>query len=317
MSQVITFGDLLQEAIANEDIVPFENGLGITKRPINGAIDIANLIVGSNIRVISKQDDMPPLLNGARTLEQAKNYFINENVVFSDEVLVPAGYAGDIQSVLFRTVSYTGVGSFLSTLNIDGIIDSVATADGGSAITVATAVPHGLLDGQFINMTTLTLYNQRRLAIFNVGTSTFDVQITFVGDDTGEFNTGYESVALTNFNMTNSGTANFMDLTSIGDVTSTLLIERFSEIGFLTPGIVRKGFGMIFNKCGFGFITDGLILEGTDGATISDTSFLSLDPSSTTARGLIIQGGATRNIIVTNSKFIKNHSKAFPNYSRC
>jgi len=75
----VTIGDLLEEAIANDSKIIFENDSGETKR--DTALALANLSNGSATVLVTSESDLPPLINGFRTLEIDKNYPITETRV--------------------------------------------------------------------------------------------------------------------------------------------------------------------------------------------------------------------------------------------
>lgn len=304
----VEIGELLQEDIANASKIIFENDTGLTKR--DDAIDVGNLSNGSAVVLISSEADLPPLIDGFRTLEQDKNYIFTEPGFFSDPILIPAGWLGRIQKSFINTnaVTYIGTSPMFSTLNIDGTILSVADSgtEPGVKSTVTTSAPHGLLDGQFVNITgTLVVpaYSQSRLQVSNVTASTFDIEIVFTVTDTGLFNTGYDSIQFIDFSAENGSTANFMDLTSSQSLFSNILFTRFAEAGFLSPGIIRKAPILSSTSSAFAFITDGLTIEDCVSGAFQTTIFTSLSPAFTTSKGLIITGAGTKRVLTDNCTF--------------
>jgi len=307
----IQYSQLPFEDLEFNSIVPFETVSGKTGRNIAG--ELASLGYGSNVKIIRSQDDLPPLLNGFRILEQGKNYLFTEAASFSDPILFPAGWIGDIRKS-FRTpadIVYTGTTPMFNTLNIDGAIDTIVIGL-PSSIAVSTSAPHGLVDGQYVNLRT-SLYNLDRIQIFNASGSVFSATTPFVGNDTGgAFNTGVTTFQFIDFAAVNAGTADFMDVTSSGTLGSIMLFHRFQEFGFLSPGIIRKSLGVLTNTTALGFITDGLTLEDCDAAELNSISFISLDPSATAANAITIKGAAPRLIGLFGCQFTMTNAAQHP-----
>jgi len=266
--------------------------------------DVQAFLQGSALEIIASEADLPPTINGFHTLDPTKDYLFTEPGLFFDPILVPAGYIGFIKSSFLKTgtITYLGAGSFINTLNINGTIISISDA-GGGAITVTTSAAHGLLDGQFVNIIGTTSYNQPSLAISNASGSVFDVQIPFVADESGFLDTGYEILQISDIDFTNPFTANLFDLTSTGSPATQFILNLISEVGFLSPGIIRNSTAVTMTSAVLAFITDGLILDNCPIVTMLRTQFVSLDPSFTAARGLILQGARTVDVIVDVNKF--------------
>ena len=298
----IEIGQLLQEDIANASKIIFENGSGLTRR--DDALSLANLSNGSATVLIASEADLPAVgADGFRTLEYDKNYIFTEPGIFTDNIAIPADWIGTIRKSFLtsESLTYTGGGFMFQTLLLGGAITAVADA-GGGAITVTSAT-HGLIDGEFINITGTTNYNQTRLAVSNVTLNTFDVQIAFVADETGDFDTGYRSIQFIDFAVVNGATAFFMDLESSGDVTSSILFTRFAGAGFLGPGKLRNSQNLVTRDSVFAFLSEGLVLQDTVAAILETTNFASLSPAFPTAIALAIEGTATKRIGIINSTF--------------
>jgi len=273
---------------------------------------IAVPIVGSSIVYVASESDLPPLLGGFHQLENEKNYVFTEPMFISDPILFPAGWIGKIVKTFVTTPTITYIGStpMFQTLNIDGTITGVVDA-GGGAITVTTSVAHNLINGQFVNITGTTSYNEERLVISNESEFTFDVQIAFVADETGAFNTGYRTILFQGFDAQNGGTTTFMDLTSSGVFATVLSFDIFAEIGFLGPGIIRGGVNVVTNDAIWGFATSGLTLEDCQTGVFDSSTFIALAPSSGLT-GITITGAATDRFSMITSSFTMMAVDQFP-----
>lgn len=263
------------------------------KNQLISVLKLKQFIQGSPIVNVSSPADLPTLANGVHTLEFNKNYnFIDPNT-FPDPISIPAGWVGKIKQTFLTSefLNYTGTNPMFSTLNLSGVIDSISDA-GSGAITI-TSTSHGLLDGQYANIHT-TSYNQDGLIVSNVTANTFDVQLAFTVDETGNFNTGYGSILLENLSILSVGVTDLMDLTAAPIFGSVLSVSGVSEFGFLKPGIVRDAAAVIIDKSILGFVTDGLTLQDCDTVNISNSNIQSLSAAVTTSRGLILTGAATR-----------------------
>jgi len=298
----VTIGQLLQEASNNFSKTIFENATsGITKRDT-----VEGFSTGSSVTRIKSPNDIP-FVNGFRQLEQNKSYLFLNPMTFTEPILIPAGYVGFLKTTFFEVdgIDYKDNATpFLNTLNIDGDITGIVSTNGGSAITVTTSAAHGLLDGQYVNISGTGVYDQFRLLISNASGSVFDIQIPFISDVTGLFDTAYSSIQLLDIHFTNSpNNTTLFNLTSIESPTSTFLIQNFSELGFLGPGKIKNGFGLVFNAVVFGSIIDGLTLEDCDSALITDGNFASLSDSSPNYNALTVIGNKTKTMVMQNVKF--------------
>lgn len=267
--------------------------------------DVTAFIAGQSTVYVASEADLPPIgTDGFRTLEYGKNYIYTEPGFFTDTVLIPADWIGSIKKSFITSgdITYIGSSIMFRTLNKRGTITSIADA-GASAITITTALSHNLINGQFINISGTTSYNQTRLAVSNVTATTFDVQIAFAFDETGDFDSGYRTIQFIDFAALNGATGVFMELDSSGDVTSSLLFTRFAETGFITPGIIRRAPNLVSRDSVFGFLSQGLVLDDIVAAIIETTNFASLSDTFAGATGLIITGSNTKRIGVINSTF--------------
>ena len=285
----------------------------LMRRLLSGAVlnqeipvsDLQIFLQGLPIVNIKSATDLPILANGVSTLEQGKNYDFLEPFAVPDPISIPAGWVGRVRSNFLTSnfIDYAGISPMFSTLNIDGIIGDIQD-NGSGGIIVTTIGAHGLLDGQFVNLTGTVAYNQDRLVISNKTNFSFDVQIAFVGTEiTGAFNTGYGSVIFNDFIATNAGTADFMDLTAAPILGSTLSLDGVTEFGFLSPGIVRNAPSVIIDKTILGFLTDGLTLQDCDTIGITSSNLQSLSDLFSTSRGLILTGALTRVFGIFGSSF--------------
>jgi len=266
--------------------------------------DVTAFLAGSAMVFVASEADLPPVgPDGFITLDYDKNYMFTEPGFYTTPILFPANWTGSIRKTFVTAdiIAYIGTGKMFQTLNLEGVIDSITDA-GSGAITLVISAPHGMLNGQFLNITGTTSYNQTRLAVSNVTANTLDVQIAFVADESGDFNTGYRSIQFIDFGIGGAGTADFMDLTSSGDPTSSILFTRFAAVGFLSPGILRKTTNLVARDSIFGIITTGLELQDTTTAIIETTNFISLSPIPGVI-ALNISGAATKRVGVTNSSF--------------
>jgi len=103
---------------------------------------------GSEVVPISRESDLPPLINGFRTLEINKSYNWHEASVHVDPILIPAGWVGAIRKTFLskNSIAYGGGGSMFSTLNLDGAILSIADSgtEPGVKSTVTTTAPKSI-----------------------------------------------------------------------------------------------------------------------------------------------------------------------------
>lgn len=274
--------------------------------------DISNFLLGSFIVNVATEADLPPLLGGFHQLEQDKNYHFTEAFELANPIIIPAGWTGRIVKSFFstQTLNYTGTTPMFQTLNIDGIIDSISDA-GGGAITVTLSAAHGLIDGQYVNITGTTSYNQNGLVISNASGSVFDVQIADVGDESGAFNTGFGSILFVDWDNLGNTSTEFMDLTSAGIPGTVIGFNVFLAVGFAGMGIIRNAVNVLSFNCIFGSITSGLVLENCRTVALSVTSFADLAavPGVT---ALTLTGVLTNRVTVLNSEFLMGQSTQFP-----
>lgn len=312
----VKIGDLLQEDVQNDSKVIFENDSELTKR--DSGKDLANLSNGSSIVLIASEDDLPPLIDGFRTLEFDKNYIFTEAGFYADKILLPAGWTGTCRKSFFNSTSliYVGVDAMFNTLRLDGIIDSIAdsTTEMGVKSTVTTSLAHGLLDGQFVNITDTLLvddYSQQSLQVSNVTATTFDILIVFTATDTGLFNTGLDSAQFIDFGVVGNGINEFMIVEGIGDPNTSLIFTRFSAVNFILCVEILNAPTILFRDSVLGFIILGLVLLDC-GASVETTSFVALDPGNPFVDGFDIAGASTKLIGVFKSLFTMTASTHHP-----
>jgi len=189
---------------------------------------------------------------------------------------------------------------------ITSIID-----DGLGIIIVTTSAPHGLLDGQFVNITGTTSYNQQRLVISNVSALTFEVQITFAGDESGFFDTGVESVTIDEIDLTNDAFDNpLFDITLANSFAPIFAVDRITAIGFTSPGIIRGG-NIGFNLALLPFVFNGLTIENAANLSMREV----LIPSLLGIPGAIavtVTGSATGRVVIDSTVFDLAEPGEFP-----
>ena len=311
------------EAVFDESqFVPMEKNMGDSRRRdwnnIFTAMEIR--LNGPTIKYINTVNDLPPLVSGFRLLEQNTVYEIIGEIFLFDDFMVPAGWNGIFRSSHNprNAIIYLGSGSLFNTLNIDGTITSFADSgtEPGVKTTVTTSTPHGLSDGDTINITgvpTETGYNNRRLIISNVTASTFDIEVVFTATDTGLFDTGYLGIQLRGISFFDgTGTATLFDISAIPDPESIFAFENFAAFGFSSMGIIRNAPTISSTRGFMIFINSGLIIENCDTCGITDSNFTNINPASTTSINLTITGAATRDIVLADVKFNVAHPDQRP-----
>lgn len=299
-------------------MIDSEDAINATKSKRMGYQNLADSLLtlsgssSSFIEYIGSESDLPPLLGGFHQLEQDKNYHFTEDFELANPIIIPAGWTGRIVKSFFstKTIEYTGSTPMFQTLNIDGVIDSISNA-GGGAITVTLSAAHGLIDGQYVNITGTTSYNQNQLVISNASGSVFDVQIAFVADEAGAFNTGFGSILFVDWDNLGNASTEFLDLTSAGIPGTVIGFNVFLQVGFGGMGIIRNADNVLSFNCIFGSITSGLILENCRTVALSVTSLADLAgvPGVT---ALTIRGVQTSRVTVLNSEFLMGESTQFP-----
>jgi len=298
------------------DVIPFDESFvdstteALTLRDIsnNDRVRFSTPTLGKSVVPVHKITDIP-LVNGFRQFEHDKVYLFVEEISSSDTLLIPAGWNGYIVGMHnpLTKYDYTGTGLALQTLNIDGSILLIADA-GGGAITVTTTAPHGLLDGQFVNMVT-GLYNQQKLVVSNVTASTFDVQLAFLGSQVGTFDTGYDTVNIMNMAFTNAGTGSGINVTA----ATTSSIFRYYNMkinGFTNPLVIQKG--TIIGYDGDIDTSDNAVkFLDIDKATISTTT-IARTALGSERTALILEGSLTRDITLDKMQFNVGLIAEFP-----
>lgn len=278
-----------------------------TKNQLAGIDDLQTFLQGSPITLVATEADLPPVVDGAHPIDQLKNYVFTEpDIVLNDPLLIPAGYFGWIRSNFLSSggVTYIGTDPFIKTLNLSGGINLITTAGGGSRINVEISITHELLDGQFVNITGTVAYNGQRLQITLIDATNFEVQIPFVGNESvGNFNTGFDAIEITDIDFINGFTANLFDLTSSEALGSFLVTQFMSNLGYLSPGIIRKCPSVGMRITVLSYLIDGLILEDCIASSIIDSTLPSLDDTNPTSKGLIIRGPPTARVVLGANSF--------------
>lgn len=308
MVNTVTFGQLLAQRFQSDSIIPFENTGGETKRDV-----FANVSVGSTVKLISSMADFPPEVNGFITLEQTISYTIIEPFTITSPILFPAGWIGFIRSSFLNELDifYSAGGGtpLFNTLNIDGVISSIADA-GSGFITVTTSVAHGILDGQYVNIET-TSHNVQRLAVSNVTVTTFDVEVTFVANEAGLFNTGYEFIEIKDAGIINGADADLFNVTGANLTSSALSTNGVLLAGYLSLGTIRNCANVAFVNSGLAFITGGITLEDIDTTRMVPSQIVSLG-ANPLAIAVTITGSLTRRVIVDNFTIFLDESTQRP-----
>lgn len=276
--------------------------------------DVTAFIAGQSTVYVASEADLPPVgLDGFITLEYDKNYIFTEPANYTTSIAVPADWIGSIKKSFITSgaITFTGITMFF-TIPEAGLITSIADSLFSPGVKSTISGINNYINGQFVNITGTTSYNQTRLQVSNVTATTFDVEIPFVGDETGEYNSGFRSMQFIDFAAENAAASFFMDLISSGDITSSILFTRVSVAGFVTPGIIQNAPNIVIRDCVFAFVTQGLAIRDTGAAIIETTNFTSLNPASTTARGFEILGTETKRVGVINSTFNMTNPSQHP-----
>ncbi len=278
----------------------------------NARITTTNFLAklnGSTVKFVYSLNDLPPLVLGFRKLEQDTVYVIAAQIFISDDILFPAGWNGTIYSTHVPTnaLVYTGSNSFLNTLNIDGIILSIADSavDPGVKSTVTISDPHGLSNGDFINITgTLveTVYSKPRLVISNVTASTFDVEIVFTATDTGLFDTGILALQLPRMAFFNDGFGTLFNISFTPDPVGLLAFNDIAVFNFEKLGTIRNAPNISARSGIFTFFVEGLILEDCDTVGLHHSNISCISPVASTAKCITLTGDKTRDVVITTTK---------------
>lgn len=304
----IQYGELIQEAAKNSSIIPFENENALTRRTT--AEDLAN---GSLVVLVRSLTDLPAPTNGFIQLEQEKSYRIIEPFTITSPILFPAGYKGYFESSFlssdFIIFDVTPAAAF-NTLNLDGTIDSIANAGGGFITVTSTA--HGIENGQYVNITGTTSYNLQQLLVSNVTANTFDVELAFVADESGLFNTGFETILIRNIDLLRTiGSVDVLSLTSSGSITSIAVLRDVLAAGFVSPGIIQNTAGVQLTNVLFSYGTTGLTLDNVGSTDIDTVQFVDIGLLPT-SRGLTISGAATFRVTIDGVDFVMSDNDQRP-----
>lgn len=267
----------------------------------NDRVKFSTPTLGKQVIPVHKISDIP-LLNGFRQLEQDKVYRFVEEISSSESLLIPAGWNGYLVGMhnAITKFDYTGTGTSLKTLDIFGIISSIANA-GGGAITVTTSAAHGLLDGQFVNITGTTSYNQQKLLVSNASGSVFDVQIPFVANESGDFDTGYDAVNIVNIGFTTvASNVAWVDIEAATQSSvfryNNIKVNGFIALGFIDGGTIIGCDGNLDTT------SDGLSIGSIVKANISKTTISNIGTVANRAL-LAVTGPTTGDIVFKEMKF--------------
>lgn len=267
---------------------------------------ITSVAQGSSVELIASEANLPPVTNGSHQLEQSKSYLFTETMQINDPILIPAGYIGFLKTSFLQvgSIFYGGAGDFIRTLNLEGSIITIADAGGGKII-IVTASSHGLVDGQYVNITNTTNYNGERFLVSNAASVSFQIQRTFVADETGDFNTGYSALQILDFRAVSTTSAgSFLQITSTGLLNSTFVMQRTAASNFASPGTIDKGVGISIDTCILTWDLSGFSLLDCASTVITKTQFISV--SGTINAGLDIAGSNTNNISIDSCQFSLN-----------
>ena len=312
----VEIGELLEEDIQNDSKIPFENSTGLTKR--DSAIELSNLANGPSTVLITTQDDLPPLVDGFRTLEINKNYIFTQPMTLTDPILFPAGWNGFITKTFFTSqqIFYAGGPDPLfntrdETGNIISISDSIT--EPGIKSTVTTSSPHVLINDRFVNITGTSdpIYSKQSLKVTNITATTFDINVIFTSTDTGLFDSGYGAIQFRDFGVVNAATAAFMALVSSNSPTSSILFERFAIGGFLSPGFIVNARVISSSNAIFSTIFNGLMLQDCIAGSFTTTKFQALAPTPGIPLVTII-GSNTKRLGFVNCEFVAMDSTQVP-----
>jgi len=109
----VTFGELLEEQIQNDSIIPFENDAGLTKR--DTAIELSLLSLAPNLLLVSSQADL--------------------EAEFGPDIIIPAGESWTVLVLNSFTLSKPYKGGSGSVLEIrGGSVNLTTTYDGTGAL---------------------------------------------------------------------------------------------------------------------------------------------------------------------------------------
>lgn len=291
-------------SVSSNSIVGFENETGdVVKSRMSVLVD------GLTVKYIHSLSDFPAPISGVIKLEQDTVYVIAAEIFISDDILIPAGWNGHMRSTHTpkNSLIYLGSNSLINTLNIDGIILSIADSgtNPGVKSTVTTSIAHGLSDGDTINITgTLveTIYTQPRLVISNVTASTFDVDIVFTATDTGLFDTGYLGIQLPRMSFLDSGFGTLFNVSATPVPESIFVWDNIAALNFKSLGTIRNAPNINMLSSLASFIDNGLTLENCTNMVLFNSSFSNIDIANTTSKCVTLTGDKTKVVIVNLSK---------------
>lgn len=268
------------------------------------------VIFGEDVTPIHSEADLPPIVNGFHPLGvfQSLNY-MRHGIQITTPILFPAGYVGYIENKFsdIGGVIYTGAGAMHKTLMIDGIIANAldSVLESGVKTQIITSVNHGLLDGQYVNITGTNEagYDLDRWLISNVTPNTFDIDKVFTVSVTGTFNTGYLSISIRNYlSVAANPASTVLDIESNGSEISNLTILNSAFFGFNSLGTLRNPIGLFANGCIFGMVNATIVVRDAEISNFENCVFRSLN-SLSTAPMVNLVGAGTRDIGFINCNF--------------
>lgn len=254
--------------------------------------------LGQSVVPVHKITDIP-LVNGFRQLEQDKVYRFVEEISSSDTLLVPAGWNGYIVGMHnpLTKYDYTGTGNALQTLNLSGTITDILDAGGGE-LDVVTFSAHGLLNGQYVNITGTTSYNQQKLLVSNVDEFSFRVSLPFVSIQSGSFDTGYDAINIMNMAFTNNDSGSWL-LVTAATTSSVFRYNNIKALGFTDLGTIDKGIVVGYDGT-MDFTNSGLLFMDMDKTTLSTSTFTNTNAGASSTKLLEFVGSLTRDVILSN-----------------
>lgn len=268
---------------------------------------ISELTAGLSIVYVNTVDDLPAPVSEKIILEQNTGYVILNQIVTSDRIIFPAGYRGFIRAtnLLTNPIVYIGNVGLFATLNLSGVITSIADNLSGGITVTSTA--HGLINGDFVNIIAAVeaTYSQQRLVVSNITTNTFDVAILFTNSDTGTFDTGALSITFENILFTHP-TPNFetlFDISFTADPTSLFFCDKVIASGIPFIGEVRFVSTFAVNFSQFVFSESGLSFDNCVNGTIDNCLFTCLNQTDPDIQCLIFISNTFRDVVILNTKF--------------
>lgn len=288
----------------------------------------SNIIHGSSITPVFEPNDISPIINGFRQINQEKSYVFMNPMTFTEPILLPAGYIGRIDmpflekdGIFFDTdiTDINIINSLFQTLFINADIFSIEESqDGNTKSQINTLNSHKLNEGQYVNIVeTGTIYDQKRLLISNVKDSSFDVDISYTSGITlssnSRFDTGLYQLQLCNINTTSKiGNENknyFAYLQSTPDPTSLLSIQNCKTKEF-TSAIHANDFNNIFLETNdFDSIENDIIFHQCKDVSMSNNIIRKLKSSD---KSIGVKISQFNRFFSNNSNFILGNASQIP-----